>query len=73
MSSSDRKFVNSHLDALFREAKEKAIPEDVVGRLLVSAAIGLWRNNRTVEDIASELNFIVENLDTDQQYPFMRP
>ncbi len=73
MSSSDRKFVNSHLEVLFQEAKQQAIPEDVVGRLLVSAAIGVWRNNRTIEDIASELNFIVENLDTDQQYPFMRP
>ena len=73
VSSSDRKFVNGLLENLFLEASQQNIPEDVVGRLLVSAAIGLWRNNRTVDDIASELSFIVENLDADLEYPFMRP
>ena len=73
MSSSDRELVNSHLEILFAQAAEKKIPEDLIGRLLVSAAIGIWRNSRSVEDITSELNFTIENLDPDVEYPFMRP
>ena len=73
MSQSDRTVVTRHLESLLETTNDAHIPEDVVGRLLVEAAIGLWRNARSVDDIASELNFIIDNLDDDTEYPFMRP
>ena len=73
MSSSDRTLVHKHLAGLFAEAADQKVPEDVLGRLLLSAAIGLWRNSRSIDDIASELKFTIDNLDPDLEYPFMRP
>ena len=73
MSAEDRNLVNSHIEQLLASTSENGIPEDLVGRLLVSAAIGIWRNSRSVEDIASELEFAIENLDPDTEYAFMRP
>lgn len=73
MSTSDRELVNSHVKTLLADAAEKGVPEDLVGRLLVGAAVGIWRNSRSVADIAAELEFTIENLDPDAEYPFMRP
>lgn len=73
MSSSDRKLVHHHLTSLFVEAAEQKVPEDVIGRLLIGAAIKLWRNSRSVEDITSALKFTIDNLVPDLEYPFMRP
>ena len=73
MGAADRKLVNTHLETLLADAAANGIPEDLLGRLLVSAAIGIWRNNRSVEDIAEELRFTIDNLDPDTDYPFMRP
>ncbi len=73
MGAADRKLVNAHLETLLADAAANGIPEDLLGRLLVSAAIGIWRNSRSVEDIAEELRFTIDNLDPDTDYPFMRP
>ena len=73
MSASDRELVNSHLATLLADAATKGVPEDLIGRLLVGAAIGIWRKSRSIQDIAAELEFTVENLDPDVEYPFMRP
>ena len=73
MGAADRKLVNTHLETLFADAAANRIPEDLLGRLLVSAAIGIWRNSRSVEDIADELRFTIDNLNPDTDYPFMRP
>lgn len=73
MSAEDRNLVNSHIEQLLAASGEKGIPEDLIGRLLVSAAIGIWRNSRSIADISSELAFTIENLDPDAEYPFMRP
>ena len=73
MGASDRKLVNEHVENLLRAAAADKMPEDLLGRLLVEAAIGIWRRSRTVTDIASELQFTVDNLDPDLEYPFMRP
>jgi len=73
MGAADRKLVNTHLEKLLAEASDEGVPEDLVGRLLVSAAIGIWRNTRSVDDIAKELHFTIDNLDPDTDYPFMRP
>jgi len=73
MGAADRQLVNAHLEMLFADAAEKGVPEDLIGRLLVGAAIGIWRNTRSVDDIAEELRFTIDNLDPDTDYPFMRP
>ncbi|MGR8921344.1 MAG: hypothetical protein ACU85V_17140 [Gammaproteobacteria bacterium] len=73
MGASDRQLVNRHLEALLAEAAQDRVPEDLLGRLLVEAAIGLWRNGRGIDDIAAELRYTAENLDPDLEYPFMRP
>ena len=73
MGASDRKLVNAHIEQLLTAAAADKVPEDLIGRLLVQSAIGIWRRTRTVEDIASELEFIAENLNPDLEYPFMRP
>lgn len=70
---SDRAVVRRHLGALLTEANAAGIPADVVGRLLLEEVIELWQRERSIEDIASELRFAIENLDPDLEYPFIRP
>ena len=50
------------------------MPPDLLGRLLLEAAIDVWRQHgREVADIAAELNYQAENLDPSTDIPFMRP
>ncbi|MBW2292807.1 MAG: hypothetical protein JRG94_10920 [Deltaproteobacteria bacterium] len=71
--SSDREVVARHVKALLAEAAEQKIPRDVVGRLLVQEAIEIWKLERSISDIESELKFVVESLDPDTDFEFMRP
>lgn len=71
--SSDREVVGQHVEALLAEAAEQKIPRDVVGRLLVQEAIEIWKLERSISDIESELKFVVESLDPDIDFEFMRP
>ena len=73
MGASDRELVNSHIESLLAAAADAGVPEDLVGRLLVGAAVSIWRRTRTIDDIARELEFTAENLDPDLEYTFMRP
>lgn len=70
---SDRAVIRRHVGALLTEAKETGIPPDVVGRMLLDEVVELWRQHRSLEDIAAELRFTIENLDPDLDYPFIRP
>ena len=70
---SDRDVVKRHLANLLAEAKTQGIPQDVVGRMLLDEVLGLWREQRTLEDIAAELRYTIENLDPDMEYAFIRP
>lgn len=69
----DRELVKKHLDTLLEEAAQQEVPNDILGRLLLEAAVDLWRRDRSCEDISSELEFTAENLDPDQTFAFMRP
>ena len=69
----DAEIVQRHVGALVQEAESAGIPLDVVGRLLVEEAIGLWSRSRGWQDIASELQSTAENLDPDADHEFMRP
>jgi len=70
---SDRDVIQRHLQALLAEAASQKIPTDVVGRMLLDEIIALWRAERSLEDIAAELRYTIENLDPDADYAFMRP
>jgi hypothetical protein len=65
--------VSRHVTAALEEAKAKSISSDVVARCLLSEAIRLFRENRTNEDIASELAAAADNLDEDAPLAFIRP
>ena len=71
--ASDSEIVDRHVGALRAEAKAAKIPDDVLGRMLVQAAVALWKESRDWPDIARELQFVAENLDPDTDYEFMRP
>lgn len=47
--------------------------EDAYARSLINEAIGIYLKTRSADDIATELEFLAENLDDDQEYTFMRP
>lgn len=71
--SSDSELVERHVSALRDEARAAGVPTDVLGRMLVQQAIGIWKAERDWRDIARELQFIADNLDPDTDYEFMRP
>lgn len=70
---SDRDVILPHLEALLAAASASRIPRDVVGRILLDEVVALWRTERSLEDIAAELRYAIDNLDPDQDYAFMRP
>ena len=65
--------VRKHVDAALSEAAENKYPPEDVARTLISFAVQTWRDNRSIDDVAQELRYILENLDPDQEYTFMRP
>ena len=73
MGASDRELVKQHLDPLLSAATAAGMSDDVLGRLLLEAAVDLWRRKRSIDDIAGELGFTAENLDPDIDYNFIRP
>lgn len=42
-------------------------------RALLSAVVEMNRQERDMADLAQELQFLVDNLDPDRDYAFMRP
>ena len=73
MGASDRELVKQHLEPLIAAAAASGMSEDVLGRLLLEAAVDLWRRSRAIDDIAGELGFTADNLDPDIDYNFIRP
>ncbi len=71
--SSEVEFVREHMKALYDAAESKGIPEDVLGRMVLSEIIELWKRRRGWKDVADELQFAAEHLDPDTDYEFMRP
>jgi hypothetical protein len=67
------KLVKKHLDAAVAEAGEQGHPPDIVARTALSFVIEIYRQNRDIDDIKSELQYAIDNLDPDQEYEFMRP
>ena len=74
MGAADRELVKRHIDVLLKEAGEQKVPLDLIGRLLMDVAIGVWRQSgREIDDIAAELEYKAGNLDPNAEFPFMRP
>lgn len=55
------------------QAAEAGYDEQEMARALMAEVIAVYKRKRTQADIAHELEFLIENLDEDQDYAFMRP
>ena len=65
--------VARHVQAALDEASTAAVSSDVVARCLLSEAIRLFRQERSLSDIAAELTAAIDNLDEDEPLAFIRP
>ncbi|MFZ5834110.1 MAG: hypothetical protein ACOY2B_01835 [Pseudomonadota bacterium] len=63
----------SHMNAALEAGKEARIPADTIARAMLERVLEVYRAGRSLEDIASELSFHIENLDPDADHMFMRP
>ena len=70
---SSHELVARHVNAALLEASTQAISSDVVARCLLSEAIRIFRQQRTIEDISAELMAAADNLDEDAPLAFIRP
>ena len=73
MATSPYELAHTHVVALLKAAEAADLAADVVARALLAEVIGIFKQHRSLEDIASELTFAADNLDDDETYPFMRP
>jgi hypothetical protein len=65
--------VAKHVESALTEAAGHSISSDVVARCLLSEAIRLFRQERSLADIAAELTAAIDNLDEDAPLAFIRP
>ena len=68
-----KELVNRHVNAMLAEAAGQQMPTDVLGRELLAHVIRIYAMTRTYDDIASELQFVAENVDPTTEFTFMRP
>ena len=67
------KIVKKHLDAAIAEAGRHGHQPETVARTMLSFVLAVYREDREIADIREELQYIIENLDPDEPYEFMRP
>lgn len=65
--------VKKHVDAAVAEAGETGYSAEDTARSMLSFVMAIYRENREIPEIAEELRYIIDNLDPDEQYAFMRP
>jgi len=65
--------VRKHVDAAVAEAAETGYSAEDTARSMLSFVMQIYRENREIPQIAEELIYIIDNLDPDQEYAFMRP
>jgi hypothetical protein len=70
---SSHAMVARHVAAALHEASAHSISGDVVARCLLSEAIRIFRQQRSIGDVAAELMMAAENLDEDAPLAFIRP
>ncbi len=64
---------SKHVQAALDEAAASKIPPDVIARATLERVLEIYRSERSLADIASELNFHIDNLDPEGDHAFMRP
>jgi len=62
-----------HLDSAMAAAAAESIDPDRFAKALLSELLQQLRRRRSAEDIRSEVAFELENIEGDQDFPFMRP
>lgn len=65
--------VKKHVEAAVAEAAETGYSAEDTARSMLSFVMAIYRENREVEAIAEELRYVIDNLDPDREYAFMRP
>jgi hypothetical protein len=70
---SSHEMVARHVEAALQEASGRSISSDVVARCLLSEAIRIFRQQRSIGDVAAELTAAADNLDEDAPLAFIRP
>jgi len=55
------------------QAAGEGYDEQAFARAMMTEVISVYRRARSMDDIASELKFLADNLDEDEEYAFMRP
>tara|TARA_R110002110_G_scaffold233009_1_gene448734 strand:- start:107 stop:364 length:258 start_codon:yes stop_codon:yes gene_type:complete len=65
--------VRKHIDAAAAEAAETGYSREEVARSMLSFVLNIYRETRSVDEIAAELRHEIDNLDPDAEHAFMRP
>ena len=65
--------VRQHLAAAIAEGKAAGQGADFIGRQMIDAVIAEFLKTRSIDDIQRELQFIVDTIDPDTDFVFMRP
>jgi hypothetical protein len=73
MSNSPTAIARPHLDAALSEAKAQGLDKDALYRSMLSLIVSKYLEYRTVRDVRSELHFLADNCDPEQDFEFMRP
>lgn len=68
-----RDIANAHMDAALAEAELNNLSKDALARCFLSRVIEVYLSERTLADVASELQSAIEHLDPDEDFTFMRP
>jgi hypothetical protein len=71
--SSAFEITRRHMQAALQEGEAHRIPADVIARAFLDQVLDIYRAGRSFSDIASELSYLIENLDPEGDHTFMRP
>lgn len=61
-----------HLHAALKEAGRN-VSSDLLGRAMLGEVVAMWRRERSLDDIKTELEYTADNIDPEEEYAFMRP
>jgi len=62
-----------HFDAALHEAEACACGSATVGRHMIDTVIAHFLKSREVDDVRKELQFMIDTMDPDTDFIFMRP
>ena len=65
--------VKKHYEAAMAEAADIGIPADTMARTTLSFVMMTLREHNTTAQIRDELVYVIDNLDPNEEYVFMRP